>query len=61
MCCRYGPIPRWVLEQTLHIPKAQWFVPLFTAVESKDAIASLLAAGRQSAADRAVSHIVVHQ
>lgn len=36
--CRYGPVPRWVLEQTRSIDKEKWFERLDKAVESKDAV-----------------------
>lgn len=58
----YGPIPRYVLEQTRIKPDVQWRDKMDEALSSTDINKSLLsvAASASSAAPDAVSHTVIH-
>jgi hypothetical protein len=49
-----------VLEQTRTIEREKWFETLDTALASKDAMISLQSLNTSAAADKAVSHVVVH-
>ena len=60
----YGPIPRWVLEQTYESSsrRNQWSSHMDKALGTTDLQKSLISVMNESSADDlAVSHIVIHQ
>lgn len=60
---RYGPIPRWVVEQTGSSDQIQWFQHINSALDSTDPHKSLLStvsSSKSAAYDISVSHAVIH-
>ena len=60
---RYGPIPRYVFEQTRDKDQCQWNIKITTALNSTDLYKSLVSVScnaSTSVAPDSVSHTVIH-